>query len=120
MRSFNGDLILIAAEFDNVERRKEVELVLGDYMAGVIMERQGVESEENPRDILKQYTTCPSWLALRFKHDRRSQHAMLEALAEEPSSAGLPIARLAFLGPKWNNSAKLLQSILDRCMKRNR
>ena len=58
------DLILIAAEFDNVERRKEVELVLGDYMAGVIMERQGVESEENLRDILKQYTTCPSWLAL--------------------------------------------------------
>ena len=49
------DLILIAAEFDNVERRKEVELVLGDYMAGVIMERQGVESEENLRDILKQY-----------------------------------------------------------------
>ena len=58
------DLTLIAAEFDNVERRKEVELVLGDYMAGVIMERQGVESEENLRDILKQYATCPSWLAL--------------------------------------------------------
>ena len=53
------DLILIAAEFDNVERRKEVELELGDYMAGVIMERQGVESEENLRDILKQYTTSP-------------------------------------------------------------
>ena len=48
------DLILIAAEFDNVESRKEVELVLGDYVAGVIMERQGVESEENLRDILKQ------------------------------------------------------------------
>ena len=48
------DLILIAAEFDNVERHKEVELVLGDYVAGVIMERQGVESEENLRDILKQ------------------------------------------------------------------
>ena len=48
--------------------RKEVELVLGDYMAGVIIERQGVESEDNTRDILKQYTTCPSWLALRFKH----------------------------------------------------
>ena len=48
------DLILIAAEFDNVESRKEVELVLGDYVAGVIIERQGVESEENLRDILKQ------------------------------------------------------------------
>ena len=47
------DLILIAAEFDNVESRKEVELVLGGYMAGVIMERQGVESEANLRDILK-------------------------------------------------------------------
>ena len=40
------DLILIAAEFDNVERRKEVELVLGDYMTGAIMERSGVEFEE--------------------------------------------------------------------------
>ena len=62
------DLILIAAEFDNVERRKEVELELGDYMAGVIMERHGVESEETLRDILKQYATLPSWLALRSKY----------------------------------------------------
>ena len=44
MRSFNEDLILIAAEFDNVEKRKEVDLELGDYMAGVIMERQDVET----------------------------------------------------------------------------
>ena len=40
------DLILVAAEFDNVERRKEVDLELGDYMAGVIMEIQDVEAGE--------------------------------------------------------------------------
>ena len=64
------DIIEIAAAFDDVDRRRGVELVLGDYTASAVMERQGVESEQILRELLKQYTTCKCWLVLSFKQKK--------------------------------------------------
>ena len=45
-------------------------VIVGDYTAAAVMERQGVESEQILRELLKQYTTCKCWLVARHSEEK--------------------------------------------------